>query len=179
MLFYKGFRYSKEFQKILPASQKISGSLSAVWTIEPSRPDTHLSTVPSVRTTCHTVRSPDRPSIIRQDDVHFRPDLHCFEKLLFQLASVRTSQHPVRTPFSDRSTSDSFQVQFKGRLLQPSGRAHTLGKNRNSNVTVRTTVSLGPDARSTVKEIVDLTSTIRTTAYHGPNARIADMEIAC
>jgi hypothetical protein len=48
------------------------------------------------------------------------------------IASVRTSQQPVRTPPSDRSASDSFQVQFKGRLLQqsrrlgfPSGRIHT------------------------------------------------------
>jgi hypothetical protein len=39
-----------------------------------SRPDAHLSTVPSVRTTCHTVRSPDRPSINHPDDVDFRPD---------------------------------------------------------------------------------------------------------
>jgi hypothetical protein len=65
---------------------------------------------------------PDRPSIICPDDVLSRPDLHCFEKLLFQLESVRTFQQPVRTPLSDRSASDYFQVQFKGRLLQPSGR---------------------------------------------------------
>jgi len=52
----------------------------------------------------------------------FRSDLYCIEKLLFQPVSVRTSQQPVRTPLSDRSDSDSFQVQFKGRLLQPSGR---------------------------------------------------------
>jgi hypothetical protein len=97
-----------------------------------SRPDTHLSTIPFVRKTCHTVRTPDIPSIICLDDVHSRPDLHCFEKLLFQLAFVRTFQQPIWTPLSDRAASDSFQVQFKGRLLQPtgrrgfpSGRAHT------------------------------------------------------
>jgi hypothetical protein len=39
-----------------------------------SRSDVHLSTAPSVRTTCHTVRTPYRPSIIRPDDVVFRPD---------------------------------------------------------------------------------------------------------
>jgi hypothetical protein len=87
-----------------------------------SRQDAHLSTIPSVRMTSHTVRTPDRPSIIRPDNVPYRPDLHCFEKLLFQLASVRTFQQPVRTPLSYQSTSDSFQVQFKGRLLQPFGR---------------------------------------------------------
>jgi len=104
----------------------------------------------AVRTTCHPIRTlicplfhlsrrcaipsgrPDRSSIICLDDVLSYPDLHYFEKLLFQLESVRTFQQPVRTPLSDRSASDSFQVQFKGRLLQPSrrrgfpsGRAHT------------------------------------------------------
>jgi hypothetical protein len=37
-----------------------SSSLSVVRTIEPSRPDAHLSTVPSVQTTCHPVRTLDR-----------------------------------------------------------------------------------------------------------------------
>jgi hypothetical protein len=49
-----------------------------------SRPDAHLSTVPSVQTMCLTVRTPDRPSIIHPDDMHFRSDLYCIEKLLFQ-----------------------------------------------------------------------------------------------
>jgi hypothetical protein len=37
--------------------RRISSSLSAVRTIEPSRPEAHLSTVPYVRTTCSTVRT--------------------------------------------------------------------------------------------------------------------------
>jgi hypothetical protein len=53
------------------------------------------------------------------------------------------------------------------------------GKNRNSNMTVWTSDSCGPDARASKKEIADLTSTVRKTAYHGPDARIADMEIVC
>jgi hypothetical protein len=43
--------------------------------------------------------------------------LHCIEKLLFQLASIRTSQQPVRTPISTRTVSDSFQVPIKGRSI--------------------------------------------------------------
>jgi hypothetical protein len=43
--------------------------------------------------------------------------LHCIEKLLFQLASVWTSQQPVRTPISTRTVSDSFQVPIKGRSI--------------------------------------------------------------
>jgi hypothetical protein len=77
-----------------------------------SSPDAYLSTVPFVRTTCHTVWTPDRPaSSVRTTYLSVRT-LHCIKKLLFQLASVRTSQHPVRTSINDRSASDSFQVQI-------------------------------------------------------------------
>jgi hypothetical protein len=82
-----------------------------------SRPDAHLSIAPFVWTTYHTDRTPDRPaSSVRTTYLSVRT-LHCIEKLLFQLASVRTSQHPVRTSISDRSASDSFQVQNMGRLI--------------------------------------------------------------
>jgi hypothetical protein len=57
---------SKRFSR-----QKFSESLSAIRTIVPSRPDAHLSTIPSVRTTCLTVRMLVKPSIIRPDDVQF------------------------------------------------------------------------------------------------------------
>jgi hypothetical protein len=46
--------------------------------------------------------------------------LHCIEKLLFQLASVRTYQQPVRTPISTRTVSYSFQVPIKGRSINHS-----------------------------------------------------------
>jgi hypothetical protein len=51
-----------------------SSSLSAVWTIEPSRPDAHLSTVLSVQTTCHPVRTLDRPASSVRTKCTFRPD---------------------------------------------------------------------------------------------------------
>jgi hypothetical protein len=78
----------------------------------PSRPDAHLSTVPSVRTTCLTVRTPVRPSIIRPDDVHFPSGPLLYREDIVPAVSVRTSQQPVRTPLSDRSDSDSFQVHL-------------------------------------------------------------------
>jgi hypothetical protein len=143
-------------------------------------------TVPSVRTTCHTVQTPDRPSIIRSDDVHFRTDHPLCREGSVQLASVRTSQQPVRTPLCTRPAPDSFQVPIKGRSNQPSGicgipsgLASPQGKNRNSNTPVRTSDSLGPNARSSKKEITDSTSTVRTTTYHGPDTRTSVMEIAC
>jgi hypothetical protein len=63
----------------LLSRQKFSESLSAIRMMVPSRLDAHLSTNPSVRMTCLTVRTPDRPSIIRPDDVPYRPNLHYFE----------------------------------------------------------------------------------------------------
>jgi hypothetical protein len=93
------------------------GSLSAVRTIEPSRLDAHLSTVPSVRTTCHTVQTLVRPSIIRPDDVHFYPDPPLCREISIQLASVWMSQQPVRTPLGTRPVSDSFQVSIKERSI--------------------------------------------------------------
>jgi hypothetical protein len=62
-------------------------------------------------------RTPNRPaSNVRTTYLSFRT-LQCIEKLLFQLASIRTSQQPVRTSISDRSASDSFQAQNMGRLI--------------------------------------------------------------
>jgi hypothetical protein len=81
--------------------------------IEASRPDTHMTTVPSVRTTCHTFRTPVRPSIIRPDNVHFRSDPPLCREVSIQLASVRTTQQHVRTPLGTRPVSDSFQVPIK------------------------------------------------------------------
>jgi hypothetical protein len=68
---------------------EVFGSLLAVRTIMPSRLDAHLATIPSVRTTCHTVSTPVRPSIIRSDDVHFPSG-----PLLYREATVPACIHP-------------------------------------------------------------------------------------
>jgi hypothetical protein len=85
--------------------------------IEPSRSDAHLTTVPSVRRMCHTVRTPVRPSIICMDDVHFRPDLKLCREVSIQVASVQTSQQPIRTPLGTGPVSNSFQVPIKERSI--------------------------------------------------------------
>jgi hypothetical protein len=118
------------------------------------RPDTHLSTVPSVRTTCS-----------------FRPDSPLYREASIQIASVRTFPQHVWTPLSTRTVSDSFQVPRKGRSI-----------NRPDDVVsypVWTSDSLGPDSRATNMEIADSTLTVRTSASHGRDALIANMEIAC
>jgi hypothetical protein len=48
-----------------------------------SRPDAHLSTIPSVRTTCHPVRTPDKPVSSIQTTYLSVQNPHCIEKLLF------------------------------------------------------------------------------------------------
>jgi hypothetical protein len=102
----QGFHYSELSQKTLHCED--FGSLSVVRTIDPSRSDAHLTTVPSVRTTCHTARTPVKPSIIRPDDVHFRSDPPLCHEVSIQLASVRT-------PLGTGPISDSFQVPIKER----------------------------------------------------------------
>jgi hypothetical protein len=61
-----------------------------------SRPDAHLSIAPFVRMTCHTDQTTDRPASSVRTTYLSVQTLHCIEKLLFQLAFIRTSQHPVR-----------------------------------------------------------------------------------
>jgi hypothetical protein len=77
----------------------------------PSRPDAHLSFVPSVRMTYHTVRTPDRPSIIYLDDVDFRLDPPLYREASVP-ACIRpdvSAARPGRLSVLDQA-SDSFQV---------------------------------------------------------------------
>jgi len=137
-------------------------------------------TVPSVRT-------PDRPSIIRSDDMHFCPDHPLCREGSVQLVSARPDVSAARPDASLYSTSSGFfPSSNKGKINQlsrwcgiPFGRASPQSKNRNSNTLVRTSDSLGPYARSSKKEIADLTSTVRMTTYHGPDPSTSVMEIAC
>jgi hypothetical protein len=57
-----------------------------------SRPDAHLSTVPSVWTTCSSRPDARQTSIIHPDDVSLRPDPPLCLEGSIQLASVRTFQ---------------------------------------------------------------------------------------
>jgi hypothetical protein len=105
----------------------------------------------------------------------------------FYPACIRPDVSAARPDASRYSTSLRFSPSSdKGKIDQPSrwcsipsGRASPLGKNHNSNITVRTSVNLDPDARATNMEIDDSTSTVRTITSHGPDAHIVDMEIAC
>jgi len=92
MLSYKGFRYSEEFQKILSTSLKISGSLSVVRTIEPSRPDS-----------------------IRLDDVPYLMDAS-------QTKNHSSEQRTFSVWTSTISRSYCSSLYPSGRISSPSGR---------------------------------------------------------
>jgi hypothetical protein len=101
----------------------------------PSRPDAHLSTVPSVQTTCHTVWTPDTPSIIRLD-----PPL-CRE-VSIHLAYVSVARRDA----SYYSTSFRFFPSSNmGRLIQPSGRCGIL--SGCASLKARIVIQISPSGR--------------------------------
>jgi hypothetical protein len=82
-----------------------------------------IGSLTTVRMTSHSVRTPDRPSIIRPDNVDFRPD-----PPLYREASVPACNPSGRLSSSSgrRLVIDPLQIFFPssnmGRLLQPSRR---------------------------------------------------------
>jgi hypothetical protein len=111
--------------------------------------------------------------------------LVCIEKLLFQLASVQTTQQPVRTTLSDRA-SDFLSKRKYGKIAAtvrttwiPVRTRYSLRQVRNSDSTVRTSVCHGPDVRSTDMEIACRRSTVRTAIPHGPDVRSLSKETSC
>jgi hypothetical protein len=140
------FHDSEFSQKTLHC--KDFGSLSTVQTIKLSRPDAHLTTIPSVRTTCHTVRTPVRPSIIRSDDFYFLPDPPLCQEGSIQLAYVRTFQKHVRKTLGTQPVSESFQVPIKERSFDRSDDVVSRldGRLRKARITIQ----ISPSGRLTV-----------------------------
>jgi hypothetical protein len=151
-----------------------------------SRSDSHLSTAPAIRMMCHTVQTPDRPSIIRLDNVGFRLDPSLYREA-FVPAWIRSDVSAARPNASQYLT----KLQILSKFIYGKIDATV----RPTWIPVRTRFSLrqesqfkfypsdasqhGPDACSTDMEIADWTSTVRTPAFHGPDARTVNMEIAC
>jgi hypothetical protein len=84
--------------------KRISSSLSAVWTIEISRPNAHPSTVPSIRMTCLPSGPPRQISIIRPDPI------------LYREVSMQACIRPDASPILDQFLI-SFPVPRKGRSI--------------------------------------------------------------
>jgi hypothetical protein len=145
----------------------------------PSRPDAHLSTVPSVWMMCHTVRTPDIPSIIRQDDMYFRPDPSLHRETSIP-ACIRLDVSVARPDASQYSTKLQILSMFSYGKIDATFRTTWIPVRTHSYIRQESQFKYNhPDERASDMEIADLASTIRTLAFHGPDARTTDMEIAC
>jgi hypothetical protein len=156
-------------------SRKI-GSLPTVWTTcHPVRTFIYPQFQLSGRRTILSGRPTDQASFVQTTWISVRT-LHCIEKLLFQLASVRTTLQPVQTTSSDRSAS-IFLPKFKLRKIAATIRKTWIPVRTRSYIRQESQFKynlpdvsqLGPEARSTDMEIVYSTLTVRTPAYHGPD----------
>jgi hypothetical protein len=110
MLFYKGFCYSEVFQKILQSEKSVP--------CQPSRQSCHPVRMlicplfyPSRRRAIPSGR-PDRPSIIRPDDVDFRLD-----PLLYQEASVPACIHPDISAARPNASQYSTKLQIHSKFI--------------------------------------------------------------
>jgi len=139
----QGFYYSEMLQ-----SQKIFSSLSAVWTIEPSRPDDHLSLFHSSRRrTIPSELQTDQASSVRTTCLSVRT-LHCVEKVLSSLnPSGRFS-----STFGRLSVLDQFQISFqvprKGRSINRPD--DVVSRPDARLLKARSTILISPSGRLTV-----------------------------
>jgi hypothetical protein len=132
---------------------------------------------PSGRRAILSGRPTDKASFVRTTWIIVQTFLY-IEKLLFQLASVRTT-------LNDRLASDFFPSSNKGRLLQPSGRRGFPSGRQSAMVRTRVqqiwklSVEDQPSGRSSpwpgrAKPYMEITcsgrTTARTTVPHRPDA---------
>jgi hypothetical protein len=110
----QGFRLQSDVSRFYLQVRRISRSLSVVRMIEPSRPDAHLSTVPSVRTTCHSVRTPDSPASSVWTTCSFRPD-PCTVSRSFCSSLVRTDVSAARPDAYQFSNGSLILSKFQER----------------------------------------------------------------
>jgi hypothetical protein len=91
-----------------------------------SRQDAHLSTVPSVRTTCHSVRTSDRQASSVQTTCFFRPDTYIVSRS-FCASLIRPDVLAARLDAYQFSNGSLILSKFKkGKINQPSGRCGIL-----------------------------------------------------
>jgi hypothetical protein len=182
MLFYKGFHYSEVFQKILHRLQVrifLVPCRSSGRSCHPVRtlicPLFHPSGRRAIPSGC-----PDRPSIIRSDNIDFHPDPSLHREASVP-ACIRPDISAARPDASQYSTKLQILSKFiMGRLMQPSERRGFPSKRAShSNSTIRTPVCHRPDACAPDMKIAYSTSTVRTPAYHVLDGRTTDMEIGC
>jgi hypothetical protein len=163
-----------------------SSSLSAVRTIEPSRPDAYLSTDPSIRTTCHPVRTLDRPASSVRTKCLFRSDPILYREVSVP-ACIRPDVSAACPDASQYSISFWFPSKFQEREDQSTVR--TMWYPVQTHVSVRQESQFKYDhpdvwqlwsGRACIKEGNCRFDFNRPDdCHHGPDACITDMEIAC
>jgi len=103
-------------------SEEFQSSPSAVHTMCHPRPDAHLSTVPSVRTTCLSVRTSDRQASSVRTMCFFRPDTYIVSRS-FCASLLRPDISAARPNAYQFSNGSLILSKFKkGKINQPSGR---------------------------------------------------------
>jgi len=128
-----------------------------------SRRDAHLSIVPAVRTTCHTVRTPF--------SLKHHPSRQCSfpSGSSFVSRSFYSSLH-----LSERLNSQSGKLSVFDQALD------FLSKSKYGKIVATVwTMWILIWTRYSLSQVRNSNSTIRTPVYHGPDARSTDMEIAC
>jgi hypothetical protein len=87
-----------------------------------SRPDAHLSTVPSVRTTCHSIRTSNRQASSVWTMCFFRLDTYIASRS-FCANLIRPDDSAARPDTYQFSNGSLILSKFKkGKINQPSGR---------------------------------------------------------
>jgi hypothetical protein len=87
-----------------------------------SRPDAHLSTVPSVRTMCLSVRTSDRQTSFDRTTCFFRPDTYIVS-ISFCASLLRPDVSAARLDAYQFLNGSLIPSEFKkGKINQPSGR---------------------------------------------------------
>jgi hypothetical protein len=190
MLFKQEFHYSEVFQMFLHCFQdwrfQSPCQPSGRCVIPFGRPSVHCSIHP--RTTCLIVRMPDRPSIIRSDDVHFP-----FGPLLYWETTI-LALHPsgrLNSPSGRLLVIDQLQILSKFNLREdffnrsddvdsrPDALIHKARIAIQISLFGRQSALVRTRVQQLRKLPIRLQPSGQLTAYHGPDARIAEMEIVC
>jgi len=117
-----GIPLSEWCQKILPASQKnFKFPVSRPDNVS-SRPDAHLSNVPSVRKMCHSLWTSDRQASSVRTTCFFRQDTYIVSRS-FCPSLLRPDVSAARPDAYQFSNGSLILSKFKkGKINQPSGR---------------------------------------------------------
>jgi hypothetical protein len=124
--------------KILPSSQKNFKFPASRPDDVSSRPDAHLSNVPSVQTTCHSVRTSDRQASSVRTTCFFRPDTYIVSR------SFCTS---LLRPDVSAARPDAYQFSYGSLILSKFQEREDQSTVRTMWYPVRTRISVRQESQ--------------------------------